>query len=342
MDSFQNMIREQQQCFQRPDAYSFECAQQVTENYIRNTDMLKDAIYPWRNYDWDYSNVVDKLYKPSALGASGKGTVNALVNDIDLLVKSIEGLIITPNPDKDSAAAMPGKTNDLVPCSNDVDTIKNLSDVRKDIKIIQNKLQTDPENQDLKNRLNKLINKTQVVLKSCAVLNSLKLDGLQQEQPYKDPFFNRKLDGENSSSYFAKVGVCPVSIDNKKKCESKGYKWMGNPLFKQSVKGINTTAGSCFKDKYIYIDNKPGISIGEMKSFKGMIPSVINDFSQLSPDKLLFALNGFGIPGLDIQSCEEPFTNNMHTQRKDDDDTYFNRCLILFFFLISIILILFF
>ena len=46
-----------------------------------------------------------------------------------------------------------------------------------------------------------------------------------------------------------------------------------------------------------------------MKSLKGLIPSLVNNLGQLSPDQLAFAANGFGIPGLAIQSCQEDFVN---------------------------------
>ena len=104
------------------------------------------------------------------------------------------------------------------------------------------------------------------------------------------------------------IGSCPTKIDNKLDCEKKGYTWIPNSLFNkpENEKGVNTKAGSCFKGRYAYIDNTPGLNIGQIKSLKGLIPSLIKNISEFSPDNLVFAASGFGIPGLEIQQCE-PF-----------------------------------
>jgi hypothetical protein len=311
MDDLSEMIKEQKQCFLNPDQYKFQCAEKVLEKYIRKNNLIKKLIYPWRNFDWDYSIIVEKNYNPIKHGASSKGTATALVNDISLLVKIIEGFIITANPNNQSGASDSSKkNNDLVPCNVSLNNINNLNKKINTLQNIINKESNPLSKTIFRQILFELIGKSQSIIKSCAKLNSLKEEELNQKKPYNSIFFDKKLDGENSSSYYALTGVCPSKISNKVDCENKGYTWMGNPLFKSKNKGVDTKNGSCFRGKYLYIDNKPGLSIGETKSFKGLIPSLMQNLSELSPDKLAFAANGFGIPGLDIQQCgHESFVN---------------------------------
>ena len=156
---------------------------------------------------------------------------------------------------------------------------------------------------------------TQQALQTCTVLNSLKIEDLKQKKPYNHPYFNKKLDGEQSSSYYAQVGICPTKIESKKECIKKGYLWMGNPLFKKPSKdrGPDTKDGSCFRGRYSYIDNKPGLAIGNIKSMKGLIPSLINNLNQMSPNQLVYAAMGYGIPGLELQKCEEFIGNRQNS-----------------------------
>ena len=47
--NIQNMIREQQKCFQRRDAYTFQCAAKVLENYSRQLPFVRNLIYQVRS-----------------------------------------------------------------------------------------------------------------------------------------------------------------------------------------------------------------------------------------------------------------------------------------------------
>ena len=305
MNNLNDMIKEQKQCFQNPDGYQFECANKVLEKYIKKNKSIKSLIYPWSNFDWDYTVLVEKQYDPKILKVSSSGTIEALTKDIDALIKIVEALLVNPNPSENSGASNPNKKdNDLVPCSVGVNKIKNIAKLKNEINDIQNIINNGGNTPELSNRLGILIGKTQGFMKSCAVLNSLKVESSYDKQPYSDPFFKKKLDGEKSSSYFAKVGTCPTKINDKNACEKKGYSWISNPLFKSKNKGVNTTVGACFKDKYMYINNAPGLSIGEIKNFKGLIPSLLNNLTDLSPDKFAFVAMGYGIPGLEVQKCE--------------------------------------
>ena len=64
-----------------------------------------------------------------------------------------------------------------------------------------------------------------------------------QKRPYRDKFFNKNLKGERSSSYFARVGSCPrKDIKNSKKCISKGFTWITDPVDKVFDKITGTTS----------------------------------------------------------------------------------------------------
>lgn len=331
MDGLSNMINEQRQCFEKPDKYQFECALKVLEKYIRKNEFIKNFIYPWRNYDWSYTDFVKNQYDPIKLGGSSKGNVETLIRDIEIMVKIIESLVTSPNPDTKSVAKDPNNPkNDLVPCSVDEKKIKEISDIKNQIDDLRDKIKEG--DQKVKPKLLSLVKKTQRYISSCAVLNSISAQGLSQNKPYSDKFF-KKLDGEKSSSFYAMIGSCPTNIDNKKECEKKGYSWIPNPLFKKpdNQRGVDTKSGSCFKGRYALVDNSPGLSIGQVKSLKGLIPSLIKNIMEFSPDKLAFAAAGFGIPGLEIQQCE-PFIDSSDNVTEIDH-------LILFIFILILILL---
>lgn len=119
----------------------------------------------------------------------------------------------------------------------------------------------------------------------------------KQKVPLKDNFLKKKLDGENSSSYFFKVGTCPRSdITNKKKCEKMGYTWTPNILDKVLKKISKTPAstlesGVCNQPRYAYLNNTPKTFTNGSKA-KGLVPSIANDIMALTPDKILAVATG--------------------------------------------------
>lgn len=116
-----------------------------------------------------------------------------------------------------------------------------------------------------------------------------------QRKPYEDPFFNKQLNGKFSSSYFAQTGFCETK-DNEIDCKNKNLVWMGD---------------KCYKKKYLYLDNSPGLKVGYVENMNGLIPSLINDVTQLNPSAFMGVLQGYSVPGADIQQCEnEHFMNN--------------------------------
>lgn len=77
------------------------------------------------------------------------------------------------------------------------------------------------------------------------------------------------LDGNNSSSYFAKVGTCNYpNLTNQTECKTK-YNWEN---------------GKCTKPKYVFVDNSPKSS--------NLIESVQESINELAPEELISYLNG--------------------------------------------------
>jgi hypothetical protein len=136
-----------------------------------------------------------------------------------------------------------------------------------------------------------------------------------QRKPYEDPFFNKSTSGRFSSSYFAQTGFCETK-DNEIDCKNKNLVWWGD---------------KCYKKKYLYLDNSPGLKAGYVQNMNGLIPSLINDVTQLNPSAMMGVLQGYSVPGAEIQQCD-----NEHFMNNDSSDF-----LLLIYILILVIVIFF-
>ena len=166
--------------------------------------------------------------------------------------------------------------------------------------------------------------------KGCETLNDIKRSYLSQKPPYPDKFFNKKLDGEYSSSYFMKTGTCLRNLD-KKMCLQKGYNWVPNPLYEMTPAFLRPDTfkpGSCYQNKYGFLKNKSGFNIKlpktgnkssdkgidiinkNMSKFKGALPSFVNDLASISPDKIFKLMKGESIPDLQLMKCPEEFVGS--------------------------------
>jgi hypothetical protein len=260
-----------------------KCLQVALTKLYRQMPFNKHSIYPWSNYEWDYSNFIDNNYSAAATGSTTSGSWSSLYKNMDIFFKLFQAYVTAPNPSKRSKAGGTNKYSDypIYGCRG------NNS-------------------------------------KSCKVLHKVKTtnkDGV----PYKSKFFNKKLDGEYSSSYFVKVGTCPrPDIKDSDKCIKGGYTWITSPIDTALAKlsgGIPD--GSCHQGRYMFINNQPGLkiktlSVGGIPSInlgtmKGFVPSLANDVLSLTPDKLYNAFTGKNVKGhMILQKCPtivEPFVN---------------------------------
>lgn len=335
LQNMADMLREQNQCLEMGGKYSNQCTIAIANKYTRMLPFMKNLVYPWRNYDWDYSMYVEKYYEPKKnFGASDSHSITAIIRDVNSIINLIDGLLVDPNPSGykqsigqprpkivTSAASDPSYVrNDLVPCaSNTFDPVK-VDKLQSQVSQLMGTIQTiqkQPQNQNTVIQLSVLKESLKVTIAlldqagdSCSLLNQTKIDGLQQKAPYDDAFFRRyPLDGTNSSSFYSQIGYCPTNITNQSECDSKGYQWTPNPLAQVIPSSFgNIAAGTCMRGRYAYIDNKPGLTIGQIKNFKGLIPSLMNDMLDLSPDKIFAVASGEGVPGFSVQHCDEGFT----------------------------------
>lgn len=269
----------------------YQCNQKALENLSRYLPIIKDSVYPWKNYDWDYSNFVDNNYSAQATGSSSQG--DKYIDNIKIGLKLLAGFIKDPNPNNNSVAGGYGKDSDYTMYS------------CKPFDIMCN----------------------QAVLSTNIVRNMH-----PQKPPGNDPFFKKnRLDGENASSYYVRVGSCKrPDVKTKKACEEAGYDWYENAVDKvfDNLTG-SKTEGVCYSPRYGFLENKPGISLNifgkdiiskDRLNMKGYVPSVANDIGSLSPINIGLVMQGKNVDGnFEFQPCPsiETFTSNIENQNME-------------------------
>ena len=248
------------------------CHKAAELELMRSMPFINKTIYPWANYDWSYGNFVDNNYSVMATGASTDGSFSAIKKNIGAIIKLSKGFLTEGNPEYRSKAGALNKYGD-----------QPIQDCYS----------------------------SQFKLQSCLAKHKIKY-GTPQKPPTTDPFLKMgKLDGENSSSYYVRVGACPrPDIKSDKECSKKGYDWIKNPLdmVMSKIPGMsqnNTKKGSCFQPRYAYINNKPGYNMMGVK-MKGIVPALMNDVMALSPDKIFATLQGRSIgDSYVVQPCPD-------------------------------------
>jgi hypothetical protein len=227
-----------------------ECMEAAQVNLRRNLPFSANNIYPWRNYDWNYSNHISNNYSTKAMPKGGY-SFNGVLQSGRNLANTIAAFIDAPSPSPNTNSNIPNKDSDypVFECKNDARCIAT-ERVRRN---------------------------------------------LNQKAPTTDSFLKKNLQGENSSSFYYKVGICRrPDIKTQADCESRGYAWSPDPFDKKS--------GFCRQPRYAYIDNTPKPFFSGSNS-KGVIPSIGNDIWDIMPDKLLNTLMGQSTDGLEIQDC---------------------------------------
>tara|TARA_B100000575_G_C23138730_1_gene662186 strand:+ start:661 stop:1797 length:1137 start_codon:yes stop_codon:yes gene_type:complete len=254
-----------------------DCLNQALKNLSRQMPFIKDSVYPWLNYDWDYGNYIDNNFSAKATGSSSRG--DAYIRNAFIFMKLFSAYVFRANPNNKGfgkSKSIPGGTN-------------KYSDYP--IYGCQGKNS-----------------------KNCKVWNYIK-NRNKQKAPYKSDFFNKQLDGERSSSYFVRVGNCPrPDIKYSRKCINNGFVWKMNPdnktgiCFQPRYAYINNQPGMVIRTPGEMLasaafSTATGESLPGIK-YKGYIPSFANDVLSLSPEKLMRAYSGLGVAGhMDVQDC---------------------------------------
>lgn len=332
LSELSDLLQNVSSCLGGSGQYKIQCAGAAILEFAKKMPYVDKMIYPWTNFNWDYLMYTQNNYDPVKMGLTGDDTITALTADIDGLIQMVNGLLFTANPDDGDHAAV----NDLCPGLSSA-LIQSTQVFIQTFQLHQKQLSSSGNTQGaaaldtiIKGYQNTLdLYKTQHSDDSCALWAHYRLSELTQSKPYEDPFFDRPLTGQYSSSYFVMTGVCDdTGLTEQPACEGAGYIWVPNPLFKKvnatptgsptdqanhaDMKQASTvTPGDCYRGKYAYMDNKPGLEIGQIKDFNGLIPSMINDMTKLDPGKMMAAAMGQGVPGFAMQHCkDETFIGN--------------------------------
>jgi len=232
-----------------------KCHNLALTKLMRQMPFVRDSVYPWKNYDWDYGNFIDNNYSAKATGSSDEGS--KYINNLFIFFKLGSAYLFDPNPGNDS---VPGNT-----------------DAASDYPIY------GCEGNDEK---------------LCKAYTKVR-NNKPQNKPYNDDFFDRKLDGVVSSSYYIKVGTCKQpDYSTEKECTKNDFVWSGD---------------ACYSPRYAFINNTPGLKMAipgdtnynnSVTIGKGLIPSLANDALALTPDKVFNAMVGNNVPGyLEVQPC---------------------------------------
>lgn len=289
MDSIRELSAELRKCDQLGSSWNGWCKEQVRKRWLQN--LIGPRVYPWVNAEWSYRQFVKNNYDPTKLGLDYGEGFSALMKNIDILIKQVNSLLVDPNPNDSSVAGRSDQpyTNNRY-ASRYERLYREIAELKKDP--VANKYQL----QALQSTIKYLEDNRLVTAKELGLaVNSV---AAEQKAPYSDPFFNRPKRGRGSSSYYVQTGFCKTK-DNEQNCKSKGMNWIGD---------------TCYKGKYMYLDNAPGLKVGYIKDMNGLIPSLINDVTQLNPKAFAGLLQGYGVPGAEIQMCDEDLE---HFQSRD-------------------------
>ena len=243
----------------------YECIKKANEYHERMNSDTKNKVYPWINYDWDYTTFIDNKYNSDETGTTPKGTWSGLFKNPKAMVKLAKGFIIDPNPSPKSKSG----DQDQLDCN------------------------AVPKN----NRA------------GCNALKEIRHMYRNQAKPKNTPFFNDKLDGKKSSSYYYQIGTCTSEkIKNEKDCLNARGKWFSN---------------ICYKPRYALIKNEPGIDFKKLGDnaltkianffggkLEGNAISVVGDVLSFSPNNLIDIVNLKNTRDFILEPCIEYMTGN--------------------------------
>jgi len=300
-----------------------QCLKLALDKLYRSLPFIRNSVYPWQNYDWDYTNFVDNNYSARATGSSNSGS--AYIKNLRIFFKLFKAYIRDANPNQYSVAGGIDKNSDY-PIYGCLGNNKKYCNVRQLVK--NSDRQGKPYNDQFFNRNTngEYASSYFVRVGSCP----------RPDITDRDICAKMQYDWTNNIVESTLSNIGGGIPDGS--CTQPRYAF------------INNQPGLEIKTPSIRIGSKetPNIKLGKLK---GYIPSVANDFLALTPDKLFSAFTGNSIKGyLDVQKCpkfkktkkgyvREDFTN------KHSQNFLFNKILsatiFLYFIVIFIVLLLY-
>lgn len=261
-------IKECSYCTSHADN-DYHCMNAAAQNLQRRIPLFSKNIYPWKNYDWDYNNHISNNYSVERTKAKVGSTLSALRNNVNSLVKVINGITDDPIPNKYSRAGVKSIHSDY-PKFEDCDAKCQATQRVKNA--LSNQLYNPPTK-------DKFLKK--------------KLHG-----KYSSSYFMKI--GSCPRSDITDITAC------EKRGYTWTPNILDKVMNKLSGKGrlVNNESGSCSQPRYMFVDNsaKPFLNGSNMM---GVIPSIANDIISLSPDKILNAAMGKSTSGeIQIQQCK--------------------------------------
>merc|ERR1711904_598044 len=88
----------------------FTCLKEASTKLQRQLPFIRDSVYPWKNYDWDYGNFIDNNFSAKATGSSPSG--RAYLKNIWIFLKFLDAYITAANPNNRSRAGGKNKNSD--------------------------------------------------------------------------------------------------------------------------------------------------------------------------------------------------------------------------------------
>ena len=183
------------------------CMQAVGAKYFRKIGPMNDFVYPWNNFDWDYTSYVDKNYNSDITGASTKPTMKGLEDNMKALGKIGSGFIFDPNPGIGRKKGGPIKAYSNIPSRDDCNSLRGQikSMCIKNVDRMKSKGYRVPiagrdDKEDCDGNA------------TCEKIKSIQMEYRNATPPTDSPMFKNKkafpLEGKGASSYFVNLGFC--------------------------------------------------------------------------------------------------------------------------------------
>lgn len=294
----------------------YQCHRNAKINLLRRLPIISKSIYPWKNYDWNYSNHIDNNYHPDYTGANREGSIAALYQNTNALVKLVNGLISDSIPNKYSKASVPSWDSDypsVKACTSP--GCKTAQSIKMDFK------QKKPYNHTFLNN---------------------NLDGINSSSYYYQfgtcPRYDIKTMKACEDRGFTWVpdvmsNSIDKSIDFLKGVSKSAEK---NQNKNETEKQTKNNSGFCHQPRYGFIDNTPKSFI-DGSNLKGIIPSLANDLASLTPDKIFSAMMGASNNSLVLQQC--PNTSKYIEDFNFSSKNRYDLCYLLGFIIFLIVII---